>query len=364
MICVIYGTTGELIKLAPVLRRLEQHGHTYLSVTTAQQVTQISPLIEQLSLRQPDVWLAHGADGRDLDSNTDVPKWLARVGSAFVRNSRRLHKVLSSNPGRPLVLVHGDTMTTVLGAAAGRLLRASVAHVESGLRSFNWAHPFPEELNRRAASRLARIHYAPGRWAAANVRCGTIIDTGSNTIRDSLAMCPDLYDVPVTIPGEPFGIVSLHRFELINNRGLFGETLGVLAKHAQRVPLLFVDHPVTAAVIRRNRLDPLFDGDRFVRVPRLGFFPFVALMKQSAFLVTDSGGSQEESFYLDIPCLVHRKTTERREGLAENVVISRFDLDVVRGFLEAPGRFRRKTRLPAASPSEVIVSDLAARGFL
>ncbi len=364
MICVIYGTTGELIKLAPVLSRLEARGHEYVSVTTAQQVTQISPLLNELRLRKPEIWLANGAGGRDLESNLDVLKWLAGVGRAFLANVRRLREELMRQPGRPLVLVHGDTMTTVLGAAAGRALRATVAHIESGLRSFDWAHPFPEELNRRAASRLALIHYAPGAWAASNVRRGTVVDTGSNTIRDSLEMCPSSYEVRDVAREPPFGIVSLHRFELLSNRRLLAETLRVLAEHARRLPLLFVDHPVTAAAVRRFGLGSSFDDVRFVRIPRVAFFHFVALMKRSHFIVTDSGGSQEESFYLNLPCLVHRKRTERREGLGENVMLSRFDPDVMRNFLANPQRFRRRTSLPDVSPSDVIVSDLAARGFL
>jgi UDP-N-acetylglucosamine 2-epimerase (non-hydrolysing) len=80
-------------------------------------------------------------------------------------------------------------------------------------------------------------------------------------------------------------------------------------------------------------------------------------------LFTDSGGSQEECFYLDHPCLVHRMKTERQEGLGENVVLSRFDFDVVREFLAAPKEHRRCTDLPAHSPSDVIVDDLQARGF-
>ena len=73
VICVVYGTTGELIKLAPVLTRLRERGHRYLSATTAQQVEQIPPLLEQLELPEPDLWLGRGAGGRDLRTNSDVP---------------------------------------------------------------------------------------------------------------------------------------------------------------------------------------------------------------------------------------------------------------------------------------------------
>jgi UDP-N-acetylglucosamine 2-epimerase (non-hydrolysing) len=245
----------------------------------------------------------------------------------------------------------------------GRSLRATVAHIEGGLRSYDWRHPFPEELNRKLATALSRIHYAPGAWAAANLHRGEVVDTGSNTIRDSLALVSD--DQPaVPLPEVPFGIVSVHRFELINHRRLLTETIDVLAEVARSTPLLFVDHPVTVAALERFRLLDRFDATAFVRIPRLRFFDFVRVERRSAFVVTDSGGSQEECYYLDLPCLVHRVKTERREGLGENAVLSELHADLLREFLADPSRYRRKTELAPASPSEVIVDDLERRGFV
>jgi UDP-N-acetylglucosamine 2-epimerase (non-hydrolysing) len=362
VILVVFGTTGELIKLAPVLLRLDQHGRPYLLATTGQQVQQIPGFLEQFGLRQPDLWLARGARGRDLRVNSDIPGWLARVTRSWLRERRRVRRALRDSPGRPLVLVHGDTMTTVLGSMIGRSLRATVAHIEGGLRSYDLRHPFPEELNRKLATALSRIHYAPGPWAAANLRSGEIVDTGSNTIRDSLELVSE--EPPsVVLPEGLFGVVSLHRFELLNNRRLLTETIEVLASAARRTPLLFIDHPVTIAALERFALTGHFDTRAFVRIPRLRFFDFVRVERRSAFVVTDSGGSQEECFYLDLPCLVHRVKTERREGLGENAVLSGMSSDVLRDFLDEPTRFSRRTALAAESPSEVIVADLERRGY-
>lgn len=363
MILVVFGTTGELIKLAPVLLRLDERGHRYLLATTGQQVEQIPTFLEQFGLRQPDLWLARGSQARDLRTNRDIPGWLASVTQTFVRRRGQLRRALRSGPGRPLVLVHGDTMTTVLGAAIGRTLRVPVAHIEAGLRSFDLRHPFPEELNRRTASRLAGIHYAPGTWAAANVRNGEVVDTGSNTIRDSLALVDESGCLPEGVPEGQFGVVSLHRFELLNSRQALGETLAVLAEASKRTPLLFVDHSVTVAAVERFRLQSLFDETFFRRMPRLPFFDFVRVERRSAFVVTDSGGSQEECFYLDRPCLVHRVRTERHEGLGENAVLSGMSTDVLRAFLDSPDEYRRRSTLPATSPSDIIVADLERRSI-
>ena len=362
MILVVFGTTGELIKLAPVLLRLDGRGHPYLLATTGQQVQQIPAFLEQFGLRQPDTWLARGRTGRDLRVNADIPGWLANVTRSWLRERQHVRRKLKDGPGRSLVLVHGDTMTTVLGSMIGRSLRATVAHIEGGLRSYDVRHPFPEELNRKLASALSRIHYAPGAWAASNLRRGDVVDTGSNTIRDSLELVSD--EPPsVPLPDPPFGIVSLHRFELLNSRRLLTETIEVLANAARQTPLLFIDHSVTSAALDRFGLARHFDTSRFVRIPRLRFFDFVRVERRSAFVVTDSGGSQEECYYLDLPCLVHRVKTERREGLGENAVLSGMSADVLRDFLDEPTRYRRASTLSPTSPSDVIVGDLERRGF-
>jgi UDP-N-acetylglucosamine 2-epimerase len=105
-------------------------------------------------------------------------------------------------------------------------------------------------------------------------------------------------------------------------------------------------------------------GAGLTRIPRLRFFDFIELERRCAFVVTDSGGSQEECFYLDRPCLVHRLKTERLEGLGETTVLSGLDVSALEAFLSAPDAHRRRRPLPTESPSDVIVADLIERGFL
>jgi UDP-N-acetylglucosamine 2-epimerase (non-hydrolysing) len=165
---------------------------------------------------------------------------------------------------------------------------------------------------------------------------------------------------PIDLPHGEFGVVSLHRFELLNDGRLLAETLAVLRE--SRRTLLWVDHPVTVAALVKHGLSGAL-GENVRPIPRLDFFGFVAVLRRSAFVVTDSGGSQEECFYLDIPCLVHRARTERREGLGETTLLSELRSDVLRDFLDDPSRFRRRTQLPKESPSAVIVEDLERRRF-
>ena len=164
------------------------------------------------------------------------------------------------------------------------------------------------------------------------------MNTAHNTIADNVHDITAAIPPGVPAPREPFGLVSLHRQELLYNRQALSEILRVLRESAVRDrPLLFVDHPITAAAVGAAGLDPLFDGERFVRIPRQRYFRFLSLLKAGSFLVTDSGGSQEECAFMGHPCLIHRAVTEHETGLGGSVVLSRMDMGVVREFLAGPG---------------------------
>ena len=369
MIVVVFGTTGELIKLAPVMRRLDAAHLPYIAISTHQQATQIAGMCEDFGLRHPDHVLSRGFRGADLSKSWHLLVWGMVVALRFMVLVPRLRRTLDAEGGRHQVVVHGDTVTTVLGAVMGRVLRLPVSHIEAGLRSHDWRNPFPEELDRRAVARLATTHYAPNDEAVRNLSRvrGRVVHTGANTVLDSLRLVPaDFPDLQRhlgrCLPTTPFGIVSIHRFELLAQEQRLRELLVLLAEQAQRTRLLFIDHPVTVVKVEQYGLGSFFDQERFVRVPRLGYLAFISLLRRSAFLVTDSGGVQEESYYLDHPCLVHRMEVERPEGLGSNVLLSRFKLDEVRRFLADPSAFRRGVRADWGSPSQVIIDDLAAAG--
>jgi UDP-N-acetylglucosamine 2-epimerase (non-hydrolysing) len=364
VIAFVYGTTAELIKLAPVHVRLSARGATPLHWCTSQQASELPAAAKHLGMPVPDVMLANGVGGRSLSSMTDAARWLATVSSTSVAHRRVMRAALRADGRPPFVLVHGDTMTTVLGAVLGRALGATVAHVEAGLRSYDLRNPFPEEIDRILAARIARVHYAPGAHEVHNLRKarGSVVPTNGNTVRDSLALVPD--DASTTLADLPqrFGLVSLHRMELIHDADRFVATMNQLADHAKREPLVQVVDPVTAEQLRTLGLDRVHDGTTFRRLDKLEYFDFVALLRRSAYVITDSGGLQEECSGLGIPCLVHRMKTERSDGLGTNALLSEFRTDVLAAFLDDHDRYRRERDLHPTSPSDVIVADLTARG--
>ncbi len=368
MIGVVYGTTGELIKMAPVIEELRRRGHTPLMLSTGQQVQQLPAFHADLRLPEADMWLARGSGGHDLDRKREIPGWAATVAANVLRRRGALRRQLASDGRRPFLLVHGDTMTTVLGSLAGKALGVPVGHVEAGMRSGDWRNPFPEELNRRVAAKLVDVHFASGDRPVRNLRAekvrGTIVDTRQNTIRDAVDLVGERAEPLVELPDEPFGVVSIHRFELIERDEPFRALLELLHEHSRATPLLFVDHSTTAAVIDRSpALRALFD-DRFRRIPRQPYVPFIGLLRRSSFLVTDSGGCQEECAFLGLPAVIHRAVSEHDTGLDGSVVLSKLDLDVVRDFLADPERLRIPPQAAEAGPSSIIADELERQGAL
>ncbi|AWB95908.1 hypothetical protein DCE93_09735 [Agromyces badenianii] len=354
MIIFIYGTTAEAIKIAPVARRLGERGVPYQQWITQQHTESLRKVIPQLGLPEPDRVIANGNKGEPLTSPLQMVGWVMTVFRWGLANIRGIRKTL---PKGSAVIVHGDTVTTVLGTLIGRRLRVPVAHVEAGLRSGNWRHPFPEELDRRIVGRLADIHYVPSAEAAHNLAGRkNVVNTHGNTAKDA---------VLDTRTGEqqtevPYGLVLLHRFEFISNRALVRETLETLDAHSPVELRVIVDSYSQDAVVQTIEELGL---ERFVVMPKLEHGRFVAALRSATFIVTDSGGIQQESAVVGTPTLVHRKTTESAEGIGTNVVLSGWDFGVLREFLSDYESHRVVDPDAGASPSDIIVDDLFARGI-
>jgi UDP-N-acetylglucosamine 2-epimerase (non-hydrolysing) len=354
VIIFIYGTTAEAIKIAPVARRLEARGIPYESWVTFQHTDALRAILPELGLQEPTRMIANGRGGKPLKSSADVLAWLTSIAGWIRKNKRNVRGSLPSNT---VVVVHGDTLTTVIGAYIAKKLKVPSAHIEAGLRSGNWRHPFPEELDRRIAGKLAAIHYAPSAEAATNLAAKhDVVFTNGNTVIDAVLD----QGGDALLDQAPFGLVLLHRFEFVSNPQLVEETMRTLVEKSP-VPLrLIVDayseHGMTGALAKHV-------GDKLQPQPKLRHQEFVGLLKTTEFIVTDSGGIQAEAALLGIPTLVHRKTTEQREGIGENIVLSNWSQTTLANFLHDYESYRLSARKPSRSPSDIIVEDLLARGY-
>lgn len=300
-VIVVVGTRPEAIKMAPVVRCLEASATLRPTlVSTGQHRELMDDVLGSLGLR-PEHELAVMTQAQ---SPNEV---LARV-------VERLHSLLNADPPA-CVLVQGDT-TTVLGAAlAAYHLRIPVGHVEAGLRTYDHDNPFPEEANRQLVDRLSRFCFAPTEVAREQLISERIdarrVTVTGNTVIDALLWARG----KSTMRLEPDTVlVTLHRRESFD--GALDEILAGLGAFLERAPAarcFWPVHPNPNVVAAAARA---FDGHPRVTLAKpLGYVDFAGALASARFVLTDSGGLQEEGPSLGKTVLVARDRTERPEAL-------------------------------------------------
>lgn len=363
-IAFIAGTTAELIKLAPVMHALDDLGAEYQLWSTAQHVSGVPETSKDLHVRRPDRVMIPATSRRHITRSRHVPMWMVRIAWYALRHRGSLTRSLRGDAVPPTVVVHGDTFSTVLGALVGRCIGARVAHVEAGLRSGSLTNPLPEEFNRRVVGRIATMHFAPTQREVSNLRRekapGVIVETGANTVVDALRFASRADVADVELP-ERFGLVTLHRFEMIRQADQFEGVLRTLAEHHGETPLVMVAGQAERERIEELGLSGLFDDSRFRIIDKRPYARFLPILVRASFVVTDSGGLQEECAVLGIPCAVHRERTERYQGIGRNVVLTRMNQSVLRDFLSTWESLRHPSGLESYHPSRIIAAALLGR---
>lgn len=362
MIAFIVGTTAELIKVAPVFHELTDRGRNCEIWYTGQHVDELAGALQDLELPAPAEWLVPESSARNVARPADVPGWAARLARTVWRGRARLAQRLRSDGAPAIVLVHGDTFTAPLGAVIGHALGARVGHVEAGMRSGSLVHPFPEEVNRRLAGRLVDIHFAPTETEAENLRRrrGAVVTTGANTVVDAVRYALQRSDRPEVQLPEEYAVATLHRFELVRQEDLYRGVLEILAEYADKLPIVYFAGASERARLAQYGLLGLFDGERFRIEDKLSYVHFLPVLAAARFVVTDSGGLQQECGHLGIPCAVHRAHTEVMAGEGETMVLTRLDSDRLRAFLDGPERYRSAGTMEKYRPSKVIGDALDA----
>ena len=353
LIHVIWGTKAEAIKVAPVLRELDRRVLPYRLVETGQHGAYLPVLRERLGVREPDVRL--GGD-RDADTVAAAARWALGLVGLLVSRRRLRSRVFGDHDG--VCLVHGDTPSTLLATLMARRAGLPVAHLESGLRSGSFRHPFPEELIRVLVMRRSAVCFAPDATSADNLRSmglkARIVETSGNTgleaLRDAVA------DVQ---PGSGPVVATMHRVENLHRSERFDGFLALLGRLAEMGrPTTFVVHPPTDGVLARKGGRAAVEDLGVATSDLVPYDEFVTMLAAAPFVITDGGSIQEECARLGVPTLLWRDRTERQDGVGENVLVSRYDDDLVDGFLADPERSRRARRLGDERPASEVVDVL------
>jgi len=315
-ILFVFGTRPEAIKLCPVLLNLRQHPRFKVRVAvTAQHRAMLDQVLAAFNVT-PDYDLDLMQPGQTLAQLT------ARILAA-------LEPVIQSEQP-DMLLVQGDTTTTLAGALAAFYQHVPVGHVEAGLRTGDLAQPFPEEMNRVVATRLTALHFAPTEAAKNNLLAEGVdlqrISVTGNSGIDAVLYVRDALEAgrlaggawPQLDASKKLIVVTAHRRESFGQG--FLDICAALARLARRddVQLIYPVHR------NPNVMDPVYrqlDGlANVLLVEPLDYVPFVDLMRRAHLVITDSGGIQEEGPSLGKPILVMREKTERPEAVAAGTV--------------------------------------------
>jgi UDP-N-acetylglucosamine 2-epimerase (non-hydrolysing) len=317
----IFGTRPEAIKMAPLALALAADARFDARVCVTGQHREMLDQVMRLFGLAADHDLAVMRPGQDL------------TGTATAILTGLAHVFATDRPD--IVLVHGDTLTTLAASLAAYWHQIPVGHVEAGLRTGDLYSPWPEEANRKLTGGLAALHFAPTRAAAdnllaENVDPATIAVTG-NTVIDALldvvarlrtdrTLHADIaHDLPLPAPGRRLVLVTGHRRE--NFGAGFERICAALARLADRFPDCDFVYPVH---LNPNVQEPvrrlLSDRANVKLIAPLDYLPFVAMLDAATLVLTDSGGVQEEAPSLGKPVLVMRDTTERPEAVEAGTV--------------------------------------------
>jgi UDP-N-acetylglucosamine 2-epimerase (non-hydrolysing) len=342
----VFGTRPEAIKLCPLIRELRSRKELAVRIcVTAQHRAMLDQVLDAFEITP------------DYDLNVMRPH--QTLSSLTSRILEALEGVLAE-VAPSMVIVQGDTTTTLAAALAAFYHRIPSAHVEAGLRTGDPGHPFPEEMNRVLTGRLAQLHFAPTSRAAANLVAEGVpqsrIHVTGNTGIDAVLYVRDALEAG-TLPAAAWScldptrrliVVTGHRRE--NFGGAFAREMRALARLAARPDVQLV-YPVHR---NPNVLGPAHEllgtCANIHLIEPLPYVPFVDLLRRAYFIITDSGGIQEEAPSLGKPVLVMREKTERPEAVEAGTVKlvgtdeERIVAEATR-LLDAPAEYARMTRV-------------------
>lgn len=324
-ILLVFGTRPEAIKMAPLVKALQkdaEHFETKVCVT-AQHRQMLDQVLEVFEIT-PEYDLNIMAPNQDLyDITSKVLLGLRDVLKDF----------------RPdVVLVHGDTTTSMAASLAAFYQQIPVGHVEAGLRTYNMLSPWPEEMNRQVTDRICTYYFAPTEKSHQNLLRECIDDkkifvTG-NTVIDALLMAVDIIDGKAGVKEQlheelrekgyavgqrPYILVTGHR------RENFGDGFLHICRAIKEIAAMHPDMDIVYPVhLNPNVQKPVYELlsglENVYLISPLDYLPFIYAMQHSTLLLTDSGGVQEEAPSLGKPVLVMRGTTERPEAVEAGTV--------------------------------------------
>lgn len=311
MIKLIIGTRAELIKIFPIIYELEKNKMDFYIYATGQH--NLNKLLEKLNIDKDNFsYILPPREGFKLKIKSVIPF----LSESIIRIKRIINK-------KDLVVVHGDTLSTLIATLASKYKKAKVFHIEAGLRSWDPFEPFPEEIIRWSVDCLSDVLFAVSKTSYKNIKkqfpWKTKIYTVGNTIIDS-ALIAYKSKTYVDLPNEDYGIVSIHRHENLSKKWRLMKIVKILKEVSKKITLYFFLYENTKIALKKyDLLKYLENNKNIILHPPLDYFSFIKWIANSKIILTDGGSIQEESIIFKVPVLILRLKTERVEGLKTGI---------------------------------------------
>ncbi len=363
------GTTAELIKLAPVIKELNRRKTSYKIITSGQNVVRFNELAGYIGSASIYYGFKQRPIGIRLPLTVGFIIWSVKAVVNYFLFFR--HELRGRDRYDTYFIVHGDTVSSLLGAIIARIFHVTLVHVESGLRSHNFLEPFPEEMCRYIVSILADIHFCPNDWCKGNLAFvgGEKITTGENTLIETFwyamkTRSDATFVKRIKKMRQKYCVLVAHRQEhVLFNKAKTEETVTyALGNMPQNMLCVFVVHDLSTSFVESLWVkmgNVLLDRVIFTRT--LPYIDYMHLLKDAEFIVTDGGSNQEEMYYMGKPCLLFRNRTERTEGLGRNVVLSKNKKSAITNFLQKYKGYRYPPVKTDIHPSKIIADYLVKR---
>lgn len=356
------GTTAEFIKLMPVILEFKNRNLDFKLITSGQNKILFKELSGYVGNIKVDISLKEKGEKSSI---LGFALWGIKTFFASLVSLREEFKGL--NKRNCYFIVHGDTVTSLLGALIAKFYRLNIVHIESGLRSFSFFEPFPEEISRYIVSRLADVHFCPNKWSMDNLKSvgGAKINTKQNTLLESFYWAAgERKPTAIKNINREYFVLIIHRQEhVLFKKEKIKELMKYILENVDsKLSCVFIVHAISLNFLKEVEPELPEETKRNLNlIPRLPYPDFMQLIRNSEFLITDGGSNQEETYYMGKPCLLLRSRTERIEGLGENVVLSKYNKRVIKKFLDNYKSYKRNKiyrRNIEKPPSRIIVDFL------
>lgn len=358
------GTTAELIKLAPIIRELKERSIPFKVITSGQNVVRFHELKNYIGNISVYYAFKQRPIGIRLPLIVGFIIWSMKALLNYFLFFH--HELRGSSKTNTYFIVHGDTVSSLLGALISKIFRVQLVHIESGLRSFNFIEPFPEEICRHIISKLADIHFCPNSWCIGNLNTvgGEKINTYQNTLIETFTHAMRRRNKSPLVRrmmknNMKYFVLVIHRQEhVLFNKSETNKVVESVFRNLRRdLICIFVVHDLSIPFIQvwREKKKKVI-ANKIIFIKRIDYLDYMHIFSNAEFVVTDGGSNQEEMYYMGKPCLLLRKNTERIEGLDENVVLSKNNSLSIQHFIQNYQIYVRPKITFQINPASIIVN--------